>query len=386
MSEAMAVLRLLDSPDPKLAAYAGGYAEGKTRHDAEFPFTHLHELADRPLAQARLLRSASDLPRAWAQARELGAQVDRAYWDEFVIYGRGKFELVDETSRQLLDHARPAAALDLMQLYLHGERKRPDPEYVIEGLEQLGVREGDSQRLSGYEIETLIQYLRDSDVDEDRVAMLEWKFLPALGHEPSGLFLERKLGRDPRFFVEVLSLCFRAEGAESAPEVPQAVATNAYRLLDSWRTLPGSAGPGLSVDYDGLEGWFNETRPLLLEAGRTDIGEQVFGQVLAHAKADDDGLWPEEPVRRFIDRVASEQVEIGFRIECFNKRGVVSRALDEGGRQEYALADTYQDWADRMSATAPRTSRVLRSLADGYRQDGAREDEAARRRLEGFDD
>lgn len=106
---------------------------------------------------------------------------------------------MDEAARGLLDHGRPAAALDLMQIYMHGERKRPDPTYVVEGLNALGSGEKDLGRLSTYEIEILISYLRETDVDEDEVAMLEWKLLPALGHEPRGLVLERKLARDPAF-------------------------------------------------------------------------------------------------------------------------------------------------------------------------------------------
>jgi hypothetical protein len=39
-----------------------------------------------------------------------------------------------------------------------------------------------------------------------------------------------------------------------------------------------------------------------------------------------------------------------------------------------------------MATTTPRTAAVFRSLAEGYRLDGQREDDEARRRLEGFDD
>ena len=164
------------------------------------------------------------------------------------------------------------------------------------------------------------------------------------------------------------------------------MATNAYRLLKSWQTIPGTAGRGKPVDIDGLKAWYATVEQLLIEADRLDIGQQVFGQVLAHAPADEDGLWPCEPVRSFIEHVAGEHIETGFRIECFNKRGVISRSLDEGGAKEYALADQYVGWAARMATTAPRTAAVFRSLAEGYLLDGQREDDEARRHLQGFDD
>jgi hypothetical protein len=385
MIDPAAVLNHLDDEIQQLVDFAMSYADGMARRDAQFPFAHLDHFKGRPLAQARLLRVVADLPTAWAKAKELGTEVDQAYWDEFSIFGRGNFALVDEAARGLLDHGRPAAALDLMQIYMHGDRKRPDPTYVVEGLKALGSGEKDLGRLSTYEIETLISYLRETDVDEDEVALLEWKLLPALGHEPRGLVLERKLARDPAFFVEILSLCFRSRDTDVVPDVPQPVATNAYRLLRSWHTIPGSAGPRHPIDAQALDDWYATAKPLLNHVGRLDIGEQVFGQTLAHGPADDDGLWPDQVVRAFIETARSEQVETGFRIECFNKRGVVSRSLDDGGKQEYALVDQYVGWAKRMAVTAPRTAVILRTLAEGYRLDGLREDEETRRRLEGFD-
>ncbi len=184
------------------------------------------------------------------------------------------------------------------------------------------------------------------------MATLEWKLLPALGHEPHGLFLERKLAHDPAFFVEILSLCFRAKDTDEVPDVPQHVATNAYQLLGYWHTIPGSAGPGQPVSAEALDAWYVAAKPLLVEAKRLDIGQQIFGQALAHGSTDEDGLWPDHVVRSFIEKVASEQVERGFHVECFNKRGVVSRSLDEGGKKEYALADQYTGWAERVAVTA----------------------------------
>lgn len=386
MIDRVAVLEHLDKNDQKLAVFAAGYAGQMTRQDPQFPFQHLDHFAGRPLAQARLLLVVLDLPRAWTKAKELGSQVDQAYWDEFSIYGRGNFELVDEASRELLNHGRPAAALELMQLYVHGDRKRPDPRYVVRGLKALGGSEEDLGRLSSYEIEELVSYLRQTDTDDDEVAMLEWKLLPALGYEPRGLSLERKLASDPAFFVEILSLCYRPKDGDNAPDVPQHVAMNAYQLLANWHTTPGSAGPGQPVDAGALDAWYAAARPLLIEADRLDIGERILGQTLAHGPSDNGGLWPDAVVRSFIDRTASIHIEAGFRLECFNKRGVVGRSLDEGGKQERALAEQYAGWANRIAVTAPRTAAVLRSLADDYRQDAIREDQESQRWLKGFDD
>ena len=68
----------------------------------------------------------------------------------------------------------------------------------------------------------------------------------------------------------------------------------------------------------------------------------------------------------------------------FNKRGVTSRGLTDGGVQERALADRYEASATALMDDWPRVARLLRDVAEGYRRDALREDEEARRIEEGF--
>lgn len=61
-----------------------------------------------------------------------------------------------------------------------------------------------------------------------------------------------------------------------------------------------------------------------------------------------------------------------------NSRGVTSRGVYDGGDQERPLAAQYRVWATAVEAW-PRTSRLLRELADDYERDARREDERAER-------
>lgn len=69
----------------------------------------------------------------------------------------------------------------------------------------------------------------------------------------------------------------------------------------------------------------------------------------------------------------------------YNKRGVTSRGLTEGGQQEYDLADKYAAWAEAVQTSHPRTSAALRGILESYREEGSRNDEEARRFMEGMD-
>lgn len=373
------VVAMLDDPGRHKTDIAFGFsARRASARGWDWIGSSLHSLADRPLAQSRLLRCADD-PRAWQLAEDLGSEVDAAYWREFVPYGRGHdFVLVNETAEQLLAHDRPGAALHLLTLYVGREGQPVSPELIAQGFDALVGRSGDdpeAPRIQSYEVEQLLGYLRSSDLDEERLATLEWRLLPAISFDARSPILERKLSRDPRFFVEILSLCFKPRRAEEAPKVSSRVAENAFRLLREWKIVPGTSDRGAEVDEKSLREWVYEARRLLEEADRAEIGDIYIGQVFAHAREDLDGTWPTVAVRNVIESLASTEIEDGFRTETYNKRGITSRGLADGGRQEYDLASDFDGWAGKVVDKWPRTSAVLRSLADGYRAEGRLMDE-----------
>ncbi|HYT10632.1 MAG TPA: hypothetical protein VEL73_08220, partial [Mycobacteriales bacterium] len=74
-----------------------------------------------------------------------------------------------------------------------------------------------------------------------------------------------------------------------------------------------------------------------------------------------------------------------FAIGLHNKRGVTWRSLTDGGKGEYDLARRYADMAKAIEATHPRTAAVLRGVAEAYRSEARRNDEEAKRFMEGLD-
>jgi len=92
---------------------------------------------------------------------------------------------------------------------------------------------------------------------------------------------------------------------------------------------------------------------------------------------DDDGAWPHPAVRDVIENAESTELERAFELGVYNGRGVVTRAWNEGGAQETALADRYQSFARTIADRSPRTATLLRRIADGYRAEARRRDEEA---------
>ena len=67
----------------------------------------------------------------------------------------------------------------------------------------------------------------------------------------------------------------------------------------------------------------------------------------------------------------------GFAIGTFNARGVVGRAIGEGGGQERQLAEKYRSWARQRSPYYPFVGGILEGIADDYDRQAIREDDDA---------
>ncbi len=218
------------------------------------------------------------------------------------------------------------------------------------------------------------------------MAHLEWVFLPLFRFtDRPPLTLHKALATSPKFFVDVLCTLYRptedssvAEPPPDDPERAQAIASQAYDLLNSWRHLPGMADNGV-LDVAALEAWVKEVRILCAKVGRGEIGDHHIGQVLATAPPAADGVWPAIPVRDVIEITRSRGLERGIIIGVYNSRGATSRGITDGGIQERELAQRYHAFARETALEWPRTSAVLERMAKDYEEEGRRHDDDAER-------
>jgi hypothetical protein len=91
-----------------------------------------------------------------------------------------------------------------------------------------------------------------------------------------------------------------------------------------------------------LEAWVKETRRLCADAGRAEIGDHRFGQILSTAPRSVGDAWPHEPVREIILTCRSRDLERGFEIGVYYRRGVTVRLPTDGGEKERILAPQYR--------------------------------------------
>ena len=323
--------------------------------------------------------------KVWKQVESFGASVRKAYWRRASFYPRN--ESLDDTLyaiEQMMDVGR---ARDLVEL-LAGSASGIPASTIVDVLTAAATspwpQDGNAAVMSQWGVAELLKALdADESTEDAAVARLEWLYLALLEHsQRTPIVLHRFMAADPSFFVQVLSTVFRPH-SDSAPkqhepsEHERAMATQAFRLLESWRTVPGNSSSGL--DAEALAAWVREAHRLAVEAERGAVGDQYIGRSLSFSPIGSDGIWPHEAVRSVIEDMRNTHIEKGMSIGVFNQRGVTSRLMTTGGTIERDIAKGYHTWSDATKIEWPRTSAVLKQIARSFENTARHHDEHAER-------
>ena len=227
------------------------------------------------------------------------------------------------------------------------------------------------------------------------MAHLEFMHIGVLGDCMHGTpNLERRIAESPIHFAWVLALLFkRDDGGQDPPEWrigdaakghELAIGIGAHGLLARISYIPG-AGNGGDIDEDELFRWIVETRRLCAEYGRASVGDEYIGRLLSKAPSDTDSIQPSLTVSKVLETIGSPDIHSGFANGIYNGRGVVRRAIGEGGKPERELAERYRRYARQRSPDYPFVGSILESIAAKYDRQAQREDHNAQieRRLLG---
>jgi hypothetical protein len=323
--------------------------------------------------------------QTWSLVDADTSGVQEQYWRSLRTMGISP-DNVEALAERLLERRRPWAVVDLLTVHLYrtDDRPKPSPDLIQRAL-RAALEPNLSETLPpgslDYALRVLLDHLAAAGTDSNVMFELEWAYLLLLKYTRQPHAIYERLAQDPDLFADIVCHAYRAKGdtrPRRADETAEAHILRCWSILQDWRRLPGTQKDE-SVDAAALSSWVQQSRTLLLERDRADIGDQCLGQLLSGSPVGADGAWPCEAVRSVIEATKSKHLDTGVEIGRFNARGVTSRGMFDGGQQEIALASQYWHWADIVGDRSPRTGRLLRRLADGYARDARREDESAER-------
>ena len=327
--------------------------------------------------KAKLLLGWSATPSTWDYVEALGSEVRDQYWRHM---GRLPLESPVDDLLFSVDQLRRVER-DIDVLCMFHKRSADLPSNLLVDLLAKGARQVSDgikrhgNMLSYYIALTLKELRTRGDTEKLEIARWEYAYLPILRDDHEPLMIYSLLASDPKMFVDVLSHVFKSKKATEEPVLSDEMKARAkisYVVLSAFTNVPGLRDG--KIDVGELSNWVTEARQLAAEKGLDEIGDQRIGFVLAHAPQDtEEAFWPPSPVCQVIETAASVQIERGFAIECFNKRGVFGKGINEGGDQERRFAETYKGWAD-ATRNFPRTSVMLTEISDNWDRHAERAD------------
>jgi hypothetical protein len=329
-----------------------------------------------PETVATLFLGWQENAATWNAVAQLGPSVEERYWRRKYSYTpEGNAEDLEFAARQYMKFGRASAGIDA----LHRRINEAPVDLVFELLDALVLELNRSKPVVNsmlvYHLEKIFEFLEKKEgVELIEIARREYSYLPLFHGNKRSLTLHRMMAENPDFYVSVICDAFKAASAkaEDLTDDKRARASAGYRLLSSFKTVPGARESG--IDLKELETWMRTVRERGAATDRKRITDQYVGHILAHAPSDHvDGIWPDRAIRAALENLSSDDVENGLAIERFNMRGAHWKQLNEGGVQERALAQQYRNWASAL-VEWPRASAVLEKIAQGYDRDAERED------------
>lgn len=329
-------------------------------------------------------------PRTWAFIKTKGEAKNAAYWKKVrPVAVRQPSEEVAEATRLLIKAKRGPSAITFLASSTYAKNV-PDVPTLFDLFESALNTPFDKEDKveEAHDFHAILEkiYAAD-DIDDTRLAKIEWNLLPILDrHTLLPNALHRLLAREPKFFVELLTLLFRDENASENEEAlnqdeagDETRRQNAWHLLHDFGTIPGGDASG-KVVLEKLREWILAVREQARAVGRLGACDSSIGQVLAHSGEAEDGTWPILPVREIIEEVASDRLDNGFFVGVMNRRRSTWRAATEGGNQTRGVAEQWEKNAAACKIKWPRTASVLSAVANRYKLQASGEDEDAERR------
>ena len=117
------------------------------------------------------------------------------------------------------------------------------------------------------------------------------------------------------------------------------------------------------TDEEMFIDWINRARSVAKYMKYEMEFKLYLGRLLSHAPSGEDGIFPHEIVRNFLEQNDSDTIKKEFIVGVYNQRGVHTNT---GGIEEKKIADKYHKNAQAIRITYPRTAGILDEIGNDY--------------------
>ena len=307
----------------------------------------------------------------WHRATDWLGKSEKEYWIRTSANAYHTDDDLGFAIDKLIAYDRPHTAIRCLSQMQHKQQPLDKTRSVKALMVAISSPES-PQGMDEHNIIEIIKALQNNpDTDPDDLFQIEWAYLPLLTQYTSPKTLQNRLTTDPEFFCEVIRLIYRSKKETEPPrefsEQEKAIAENAYKLLDKWKTPPGTQSDG-QFSPEQFEKWLKRTKETCAESGHLGGALIRIGNVLIHAPPDPEGLWIHRTVASALNAKDAEKLRNSFWVGILNSRGVYT--VDPTGKPEQELAEEYKQKAEEVeNAGYHRLAVTLRKLAEGYERE-----------------
>lgn len=365
---------LLDMASQQLWSFVAAYARRRRFMGTWKWFDDINMAGWEPKQIALLLCALPFERNAWDRAAQLLGENEHEYWNNTCANTYQTEDDIEYALGKLLEFGRPNAAIEGVMRDLR-RKKGINPELACDALLALVQAEEPTGRINSYHITEIIKALQENvSTDQDKLFHVEWAYVSFLDRHNDGspVTLENRLASDPYFFSELIQTIYRAEGVkpEEPSEQHRNIATNAYRLLSTWKVVPGTRADG-EFESDGFTKWLTTMEEIVKASGHYDVAMIQLGGVLFNSPEGSDGLWIHPVIAGAMNNRERSSLRDGYRTGIYNSRGV--HTVDPEAKPERALAEKYRHRSDQVeNAGYQRLAATLRGVADSYDRDAER--------------
>ncbi|MFK5912930.1 MAG: hypothetical protein QM484_01030 [Woeseiaceae bacterium] len=339
----------------------------------------------KPEKLAQLFILASPEQKTWKILNDCGEEAVSFYWQKVPPQHCRNDEDIEFVLGQMINAERPLSALQYCKYLIE-----KTPAKQLFNLLQMFLqgKEIDGAKLDSWHFSKMLKHLEISDeIDTNDLIQLEFAFYPALYHRngEGTELLYKTLTTDSELFNDLIRLAYKPKHGEyeEIADISKVAVETALDILRNCKRIPGVQEDD-TVDEDAMLTFIDAVRTQSEIDDRIDICDIIIGEFLAHCDSNADDTWPLTSIARLLDRTELEYMRRGFSTGIYNKRGVTTRSMHEGGIQERKLAEYYKEQASHIQHIFPNTSAMLEGIAKHYEFDAKREDDEAGLRKERF--
>ena len=305
----------------------------------------------------------------WAFVDTLPTSIQTEYWTNLKV-GLFYKEDAEFIIKKMIEYKRYDAALEV--IYYSHKDTSINADVIEETIIDI-IKTADNNILSGMQHELAgTVYALDVMEDANTQTLYSIEFLLYRILEHYGNINETRLIKEiisnPESMMELIDKVYSSDEHEKVQELEQVKNNNSYALLSyhilsTLRKTP-YVNHDNSIEEIELNNYIDQLQVLGNIKHKIKGVNTVIGELLGNYPETED--YPPTPICDIIERLNNKEVNDGFRIRIYNKRGVTVRPALEGGTLEIMEAEKYKRYADKIRYTHPVLCSIFDDLSTDY--------------------